>query len=92
MCIANRHHGEAAWAFVRDHWYEATTRFPSNTIVRMVDSVKLLSTAEQVRSTRAFFADHPIPQAAETLRQILERQEVNHRFREAVVSASRTAI
>jgi len=92
MCIANRHHGESAWRFVRDHWAEAVERFPSNTIVRMVDSVKLLSTAEQVRTTQAFFAEHPIPQAAETLRQILERQEVNHRFREAVVSAGQNAI
>lgn len=84
MCIANRHHGEAAWTFVKDHWADAVERFPSNTIVRMVDSVKLLSTAEQVRDARAFFTEHPIPQAAETLRQILERQEVNHRFRAAM--------
>ena len=42
-CIANRRHGAPAWAFVRDHWDEANERFPTNTIVRMVDSVKLLN-------------------------------------------------
>jgi puromycin-sensitive aminopeptidase len=75
--IANRHHGPAAWAFVRDHWDEALDRFPSNTIVRMVDSITYLSTPELVDDTSSFFADHPIEQAAKTLEQVLERQRVN---------------
>ncbi len=79
--IANRHHGAAAWAFLRDHWDQALDRFPSNTIVRMVDSVSTLSTPEQVDDTVAFFAEHPIEQATKTLEQILERQQVNTRFR-----------
>ena len=79
--IANRHHGAAAWAFVRDHWAEAIDRFPSNTIVRMVDSVKFLSTPELVDDTTTFFAEHPIAQATKTLEQVLERQRVNTRFR-----------
>jgi puromycin-sensitive aminopeptidase len=79
--IANRHHGAAAWRFVRDHWDEANRRFPSNTIVRMVDSVKLLTSDELVAETAAFFAAHPIPQAAKTLEQILERQRVNAALR-----------
>jgi len=77
MCIANRHHGASAWEFVADHWEEALSQFPSNTIVRMVDSVKTLTRPEQVAQIHAFFAEHPIPQAALTLRQILERQQVN---------------
>ena len=79
--IANRHHGPAAWAFVRDHWSEALDRFPSNTIVRMVDSIKFLATPELVDDTAAFFADHPIEQAAKTLEQLLERQRVNTQLR-----------
>ncbi len=42
-CIANRRHGAAAWTFVRQRWDEATARFPDNSIVRMVDAVKLLT-------------------------------------------------
>jgi puromycin-sensitive aminopeptidase len=79
--IANRHHGAAAWAFVRDHWDEANDRFPSNTIVRMVEAVSLLNTAELVDDAAAFFADHPIEQGAKTLEQILERQRVNAAMR-----------
>jgi puromycin-sensitive aminopeptidase len=81
MCIANRRHGAASWTFVRRHWDEANTRFPSNTIVRMVDSVKLLNRPEQVADVQAFFAEHPIEQAAKTLEQILERQRVNAALR-----------
>ena len=80
--IANRHHGATAWAFVRDQWPQALERFPSNTIVRMVDSVKSLATAELVDDTARFFAEHPVEQAAKTLEQVLERQRVNARFRD----------
>jgi puromycin-sensitive aminopeptidase len=77
MAMANRRHGHASWQFVKDHWDHANAEFPSNTIVRMVDSVKQLTTPELVDDTAAFFAEHPIPQAAKTLDQILERQRIN---------------
>ncbi|MGA1754723.1 MAG: M1 family metallopeptidase [Ilumatobacteraceae bacterium] len=76
-CIANRRHGRDAWEFVRRHWNEANERFPSNTIVRMIDPVKLLNTSDAETDVQAFFSEHPIPQAAKTLDQILERQRVN---------------
>jgi hypothetical protein len=79
--IANRRHGAAAWEFVRDHWDEAIERFPSNTIVRMVSSVSTLNTPELVADAAAFFAEHPIEQAAKTLAQILERQATNAALR-----------
>jgi puromycin-sensitive aminopeptidase len=77
MCIANRQQGALAWEFVTDHWADAVAKFPSNTIVRMVDSVKLLTGPQQVSQVNEFFEANPIPQAALTLRQILERQAVN---------------
>jgi puromycin-sensitive aminopeptidase len=66
---------------VRDHWVEANERFPMNTIVRMADGVKFLNDPATVADVHAFFADHPIDQAAKTLEQILERQRVNAAFR-----------
>jgi puromycin-sensitive aminopeptidase len=79
--IANRHHGRLAWEFVKDHWNEANERFPDNTIVRMIDSVKLLNRPDDVADVAAFFTDRPIEQAATTQRQILERQRVNAALR-----------
>jgi len=76
-CIANRRHGAAAWQFVRRHWDEANQRFPNNTIVRMVDAVRLLTDEAVAADVQAFFAEHPIRQAAKTLDQVLERQRVN---------------
>jgi puromycin-sensitive aminopeptidase len=82
-CIANPSHGSVAWAFVARHWSDANSRFPTNTIVRMIDSVKLLTGEAEVHSVQSFFAEHPIPQAEATLRQVLERQRVNARCAEA---------
>jgi puromycin-sensitive aminopeptidase len=81
MAIANRRFGPDAWEFVRRNWSEANRRFPSNTIVRMVDSVKLLNTPELVADVRAFLSEHPIDQAIKTQEQILERQRVNAALR-----------
>jgi puromycin-sensitive aminopeptidase len=80
--IANRRHGALAWAFVRDHWTQANEKFPGSTIVRMVDSVKLLNRPEVVADVASFFAEHPIQQATKTLEQVLERQRVNAALRE----------
>jgi puromycin-sensitive aminopeptidase len=81
LAIANRHHGPLAWNFVRTHWSEANERFPTNTIVRMIDSVKLLNTPEVVADVQGFFAEHRIEQAVKTQDQILERQRVNAAMR-----------
>ena len=79
--ISNRNHGWTAWEIVRNHWEEANDRFPTNTIVRMVGSVPTLDRPEQVADVAGFFAEHPIPQAAKTLEQVLERQRVNAALR-----------
>jgi puromycin-sensitive aminopeptidase len=79
--IGNRHHGAAAWSFVREHWDEATDRFPNNTIVRMIDTVKLLASEKAVDEAARFFEANPIPQASRTLEQVLERQRINAALR-----------
>ena len=76
-CVANRFHGELAWQYVQQHWKEANEKFPVNTIVRMVDSAKLLNSDVAEASVKSFFGEHDIPQAVQTLQQVLERQGVN---------------
>ncbi len=76
-CIANRRHGAAAWQLLRQQWDVANERFPGNTIVRMIDSVKLLTAPAVVADVQSFFSEHPIPQGAKSLDQTLERQRVN---------------
>jgi len=91
-CIANRNHGAAAWRFVRQHWEEANAAFPSNTIVRMVSTVRLLNTPDVAADAQSFFAEHPIPQATKTLDQVLERQRVNTALREREGAAFAAAL
>ncbi|MGB1381808.1 MAG: ERAP1-like C-terminal domain-containing protein, partial [Ilumatobacteraceae bacterium] len=86
-CMANRRHGTVAWRFVTANWVEANERFPTNTIVRMVESVKFLTEAALVDEAASFFGNHPIPQGAATLAQILERQRVNAAARARVERA-----
>jgi len=76
-CIAHRDLGERAWQFVRQHWDQAVETFPDNLIVRMIDPVRLLVRPHQQVEVAGFFAEHPIPQAAKTLDQVLERQRIN---------------
>ena len=80
-CIANRQNGEMAWESVRRQWPELLERFPDNTIVRMVGSITTLTTPHLVADVKGFFSEHPIPQAAKTLEQLLERQRVNANLR-----------
>ena len=80
-CIANRQNGEMAWQSVRRQWPELLERFPDNTIVRMVGSITTLTTPHLVADVQSFFSEHPIPQAAKTLEQLLERQRVNANLR-----------
>ena len=80
-CVANRFHGELAWSIVQQRWAEANEKFPVNTIVRMVDSAKLLNSDAAEASVQAFFSEHDIPQAVQTLQQVLERQKVNAEMR-----------
>jgi puromycin-sensitive aminopeptidase len=92
-CIGNRRHGRVAWQFVRRNWELVNDRFPRNTIVRMIETVRLLDEPTDVVDVQAFFAEHPIEQAQKTLEQLLERQRINASVRlsnaDAVVAAMR---
>jgi puromycin-sensitive aminopeptidase len=76
-CIANKNHGDIAWAAVQENWTYANDTFPGNTIVRMVSTITTLNTEALETQVNAFFSEHPIPQATKTLEQALERQKVN---------------
>jgi puromycin-sensitive aminopeptidase len=91
-CIANRQNGAMAWKIVRKQWPMLLERLPDNTIVRMVSSITTLTTPELVADVHSFFAEHPIPQAAKTLEQLLERQSVNASLRTREAERLATAL
>jgi puromycin-sensitive aminopeptidase len=76
-CLSNRDHGAGAWRFVVDHWDAINERFPSNSIVRLLEGVRSLSRPEVADAVFSFFESHEVPQGDKTLAQHLERLEVN---------------
>jgi len=90
QCMRHRDHGVMAWRFVRDHWEEMLRAYPNNAIVRMLDGITALSSADVAAEIEAFFAQHAVPQGALTLQQHLEKLRVNVALhaREAAVFAA----
>jgi puromycin-sensitive aminopeptidase len=75
--LTNREHGAIAWWFVQDHWDTVNERFPSNTIVRMLEGIRSLATPDVAPEVFVFFETHEVPQGDKILAQHLERLEVN---------------
>jgi len=76
-CLANRDNGAQAWKLVHDRWDEMNERFPSNSIVRMLSGIRTVSNPALAADIEAFTAEHPVPQAQQTLQQHLERMKVS---------------
>jgi puromycin-sensitive aminopeptidase len=79
--LTNRNHGKLAWFFVQDEWETINGRFPSNSIVRMLEGIRSLSSADMAPTVFAFFETHEVPQGDKILAQHLERLEVNMALR-----------
>ncbi|MDP9331053.1 MAG: M1 family metallopeptidase [Actinomycetota bacterium] len=79
--ITNRDFGDRGWAFVKEHWDEVEKRFPASLIGRIAEGVRYLTAPGSAEDAAAFFAEHPIPQSAKTLEQILERQRIASELR-----------
>lgn len=81
-CIANRDNGAQAWRLVHERWDEMNARFPSNSIVRMLNGIRSVSDPVLAADVEAFVSEHPVPQAKQTLKQHLERMRVSVALRE----------
>jgi len=82
LSMRNRDHGAAAWDFVARHWDELTTRFPDNSISRLLGGITELNDEALAASVSAFIAEHPVPQGAKTIEQHLERMNINVALRQ----------
>jgi puromycin-sensitive aminopeptidase len=76
FAMTNRFQGARAWSFVKEHWDELSTAFPSPLVIRMVDGIRYLNRPQDEADAAAFFEAHPIPQSSKTLEQTLERQRI----------------
>jgi len=85
-CIANRDNGSQAWRLVHERWDEMNERFPSNSIVRMLSGIRSVADPVLAADIEGFTAEHPVPQAKQTLQQHLERMWVSVRLKERTPS------
>ncbi|MFM7224761.1 MAG: M1 family metallopeptidase [Actinomycetota bacterium] len=76
--LRNRDHATVAWAFVRDRWADLHDRMGGALVARMLDGVTWIVEDDAVAAEIAgFLAGHPIPEAARTIDQIVERLAVH---------------
>jgi puromycin-sensitive aminopeptidase len=80
--MQNRVHGDRVWRFVTDHWDDLNTRFPSNSIARMLSGIVALAEPATAAAVTEFLAAHPVPQGRTQVDQHLERLQVNVDFRQ----------
>ncbi len=79
--LKHRRLGEMAWQFVKQHWGEMSSKFPSNSIGRMLEGVTGLS--QMPHDVETFLTMHRVPQAEKMIAQHLEMLKVNAGFRTA---------
>ena len=75
--LSNRDAGEIAWFFVAAEWDTINSRFPSNSIARLLEGIRSLSTPSVAPEVLVFFETHDVPQGDRIVAQHLERLEVN---------------
>jgi puromycin-sensitive aminopeptidase len=89
--LQNRTQGPQVWSFIARNWTAINERFPSNSIVRMLEGITLLADEAVAADVGAFFAEHQVPQGAKQLAQHLERQRatvaLKHREGDALAAA-----
>jgi puromycin-sensitive aminopeptidase len=83
--LTNRERGADAWRWLTEHWDEAMSRFPSNSLSRMLAGVRALDDPALAAEVEAWLDAHPIPQGKKHIEQSREKLRVNvaYRAREA---------
>ena len=75
--VAHRRHGPMAWTFVRSNWEELTTRFPHNSVPRLLSGITAVIDEATAHDITGFLAEHPVPQGGATIDQHLERMRIS---------------
>lgn len=87
--LSGRKSGAETWKFLQEHWEEILEKFPDNTISRMLSGITALVSEDShtlEREILSFFEQHRLPSGEKSLRQTLERYQVNLAFRQRLTS------
>ena len=75
----NRHGRDMAWQFLKDNWDEFDRRYGEGgfALMNLLTIVSGFTTTEEREDVERFFQDHPAPAAERSIRQSLERIQIN---------------
>jgi hypothetical protein len=76
---------DATWDFVRGNWKRVSKRVSPGLASRLVGALPALQTPARKREVASFFREHPLPTATRTLKQALERFDLNTALRKELV-------
>ena len=81
--LNNESVGWKTWNFIEANWDKLTSKFPENSIVRMLSGIRALNKRKYFNHLNSFFSDgDKIKQGKLQLDQHLEKLEINVQFRE----------
>jgi puromycin-sensitive aminopeptidase len=81
--LGSRTGARLAWPFIEEHWDSIRTRFPDNSIPRMLESISAITDPELAPRIHAFLEANPVPQK-KLVAQSLEKLDNNVAFAERV--------
>jgi puromycin-sensitive aminopeptidase len=75
---------DMAWDFIKANWEELDHRYGKGgfVLMRLVSITGSFTTLERAREVEQFFTAHPVPSAARTVQQSLERVRINAKWLE----------
>jgi hypothetical protein len=71
-----------AWEHMKAQWEYITTKYPDNSIARMLEGITALVCPELEKDVLKFLKEHPVKQGGKTIDQHVERLNVGVRFKE----------
>ncbi len=80
--MMNLHGRKLAWEHAKDNWSYITSKYPDNSISRMIEGVTSLVCPELQKDVLKFIKEHPVKQGGKTIDQHLERLDVAVKFKE----------
>ena len=83
--LNNEKMGWKTWEFIEKNWDDLITKFPENSIVRMLSGIRSLNKRKYLDHINLFFSEEEkIKQGKLQLKQHLEKLEINVKFRESL--------
>lgn len=80
--MMNVHGRKQAWEHIKASWDYITTKYPDNSIARMLEGITALVCPEMEKDVLAFIKAHPVKQGGKTIDQHIERLNVAVKFKQ----------